>query len=82
MAPSNGMDSALLFSPDSMVRVYLFVERDYMLDIVSMISARVSCSRFKGDPLKVSHVIGSLPRRPKRMPGRRKKAAGNILPKT
>jgi AAA domain/PD-(D/E)XK nuclease superfamily len=60
-SPSNGVDSALLFSPDSMIRVYLFVERDYMLDIISMISARVSCSRFKGDPLKVSHVIGSLP---------------------
>ena len=60
-SPSNGVDSALLFSPDSMIRVYLFVERDYMLDIISMISARVSCSRFKGDPLKVSHVIASLP---------------------
>jgi hypothetical protein len=60
-APSNGMDSALLFSPDSMVRVYLFVERDYMLDVISMISARVDCTRFRGDPLGVSHVIASLP---------------------
>ena len=60
MAPSNGVDSALLFSPESMIRVYLFVERDYMLDIISMISARVDCSRFKGDPLGVSHVIGKV----------------------
>lgn len=59
--PSNGVDSALLFSPDSMVRVYLFVERDYMLDVVSIISARVDCSRLKGEPLNVSHVIKSLP---------------------
>ena len=59
--PSNGVDSALLFSPDSMIRVYLFVERDYMLDVISMISARVDCTRFKGEPLGVSHVIASLP---------------------
>ena len=48
---SNGVDSALLFSPDSMIRVYLFVERDYMLDVISMISARVDCTRFKGEPV-------------------------------
>ena len=60
-ASSNGVDSALLFSPDSMIRVYLFVERDYMLDVISMISARVDCSRYKGQPMGVSHVIASLP---------------------
>jgi hypothetical protein len=60
-SPSNGMDSALLFSPDGMIRVYLFVERDYMLDVISMISARVNCTRYRGEPLSVSHVIGSLP---------------------
>ena len=60
-SPSNGMDSALLFSPDGMIRVYLFVERDYMLDIISMISARVNCTRNRGEPLSVSRVIGSLP---------------------
>ena len=60
-SPSNGMDSALLFSPDGMIRVYLFVERDYMLDVISMISARVDCTRYKGEPLGVSHVIASLP---------------------
>jgi hypothetical protein len=60
-SPLNGMDSALLFSPDGMIRVYLFVERDYMLDIVSMISARVDCTRNKGDPIGVSRIIGGLP---------------------
>jgi hypothetical protein len=60
-SPSNGMDSGLLFSPDGMIRVYFFVERDYMLDVISMISARVDCTRYKGTPLGVSHVIASLP---------------------
>ena len=60
-SPSNGMDSALLFSPDSMIRIYLFVERDYMLDVISMISANVSCTRYRGEPLGISNVIGSLP---------------------
>ena len=60
-SPLNGMDSALLFSPDGMVRVYIFVERDYMLDVISMISARVDCTRYKGEPLGVSKVIASLP---------------------
>ena len=60
-SPSAGMDSALTFNPDGMIRIYLFVERDYMLDVISMISARVNCTRYKGEPLSVSHVIGSLP---------------------
>jgi hypothetical protein len=60
-SPSNGMDSALSFNPDGMIRIYLFVERDYMLDVISMISARVNCTRYKGESLSVSHVIDSLP---------------------
>ena len=60
-SPTNGMDSALLFSPDGMIRVYLFVERDYMLDVVSMINARVNCTKYRGEPLTVSQVIDSLP---------------------
>ncbi|MBE3116157.1 PD-(D/E)XK nuclease family protein, partial [Candidatus Bathyarchaeota archaeon] len=60
-SPSAGGDLALLFSPDGMIRVYLFVERDYMLDVISMISARVNCTRYKGEPLSVSRVIASLP---------------------
>ena len=60
-SPSAGTDSALLYNPDGMIRVYLFVEWDYMLDVVSMISAKVSCTRYRGEPLCVSQVIGSLP---------------------
>jgi hypothetical protein len=60
-APALGTDAALMANPDGMIRVYLFVEWDYMLDLVSLISARVSCTRYRGEPLSVSHVIGSLP---------------------
>lgn len=60
-SPVAGADSALLYRPDGLIRVYLFVEWDYMLDVISMISARVSCTRYKGEPLSVSNVIESLP---------------------
>jgi hypothetical protein len=60
-SPSAGADSALMYNPDGMIRVYLFVERDYMLDVISMISARVNCTRYRGEPLSVSNVIASLP---------------------
>jgi len=58
---SFGADSALLSNPDGMIRVYLFVEWDYMLDVISMISARVSCTRYRGESLGVSRIIGCLP---------------------
>ena len=32
-----------------------------MLDVISMISARVNCTRYRGEPLSVSRVIGCLP---------------------
>jgi hypothetical protein len=60
-SPFAGENSALLFSPEGMIRVYLFVEWDYMLDVISMISARVNCTRFRGDPISVSQVIRCLP---------------------
>jgi len=60
-SPSAGIDSALLYNPDGMIRVYLFVEWDYMLDVVSMLSAKVSCTRYRGEPQTVSQVIASLP---------------------
>ena len=60
-SPSAGIDSALLYNPDGMIRIYLFVEWDYMLDVVSMLSAKVSCTRYRGEPLYVSQVIGKLP---------------------
>jgi hypothetical protein len=59
-SPSAG-DATLTSIPDGMIRVYLFVEWDYMLQVISMISARVSCTRYRGEPLSVSQVIGSLP---------------------
>ncbi len=60
-SPAAGADSALLYNPDGMIRVYLFVEWDYMLDVISIISAKVSCTRYRGEPVCVSRVIGSLP---------------------
>ena len=60
-SPVAGADTALMSSPDCMIRVYLFVEWDYMLDVISLLSARVSCTRYKADPLSVSEVIASLP---------------------
>ncbi|MGD6806285.1 MAG: DEAD/DEAH box helicase [Candidatus Bathyarchaeia archaeon] len=60
-SPSAGIDSALLYNPDGMIRVYLFVEWDYMLDVISLISAKVSCTRYRGEPVCVSHVIAKLP---------------------
>ncbi len=60
-SPIAGADTALMYSPDGMIRVYLFIEWDYMLDVISMISARVSCTRLRGEPPSVSRVIASLP---------------------
>ena len=60
-SPAAGIDTALMSFPNGMIRVYLFVEWDYMLDVISMMSARVSCSRNRGESLSVSRVIGSLP---------------------
>jgi hypothetical protein len=56
-----GADTALLFKPDGMIRVYLYIQWDYMLDIISMISARVSCTRYPGEPLSISKIIHRLP---------------------
>jgi hypothetical protein len=58
---SAGADKALIYNPDGMIRVYLFVEWDYMLDVISLISAKVNSTRYKGESLTVSQVIESLP---------------------
>jgi hypothetical protein len=60
-SPAAGIDSAIVYKPNGMIRVYLFVEWDYMLDVVSMLSAKVSCTLYRGDPQTVSKVITSLP---------------------
>ncbi len=59
--PSTGADTSLMFSPDGMIRVYLFVEWDYMLDIVTLISARINCTRLRGEPPSISQVVRTLP---------------------
>jgi len=46
---------------DCIIRIYLFIEWDYMLDIISMISARVNCTRYHGEPPSISHTIHALP---------------------
>ncbi len=56
-----GAETMLLSSPDGMIRVYLFVEWDYMLDVISLISARVDCTKLKGEAPSLSQVIGNLP---------------------
>jgi hypothetical protein len=60
-SPSAGADAALLYNPDGLIRIYLFVEWDYMLDCVSMLSGKVSCTRYRGEPLLISRVINRLP---------------------
>jgi hypothetical protein len=60
-SPIEGAETVLMSNPNSMIRVYLFIEWDYMLDVISLISARVSCTRFKGEPPSISKVIGTLP---------------------
>jgi hypothetical protein len=48
-------------NPDSIIRVYLFIEWDYMLDIISMISARVNCTPYRGEPPSISKIIHTIP---------------------
>ncbi len=60
-SPTAGADTELVSIPNGMIRVYLFVEWDYMLNVISMISARVNCTRYKGEPPSISCVIANLP---------------------
>jgi len=60
-SPQNGVDTALSFRPDGMIRVYLHVEWDFLQNIISMISGRVSCTRFRGQPISLSKIVASLP---------------------
>ena len=59
--PIEGADTTLLSRPNGMIRIYLFIEWDYMLDVVSLISARISCTLYKAESISVSKVIASLP---------------------
>ncbi|MDR2720420.1 MAG: AAA family ATPase [Nitrososphaerota archaeon] len=64
-SPTMGTSTSLSTSSDSMIRVYLFIEWDYMLDIIPLISARVNCTRYRGEPPSISQVVCSLPDNPK-----------------
>jgi DEAD/DEAH box helicase. len=60
-SPIAGTNTWLMSKPDAMIRVYLFVEWDYMLELITLISARISCTLYKGQPPSVSKVIRNLP---------------------
>ncbi len=61
----NGVDAALSFRPDGMIRIYLHIQWDYLLNIISMISARVSCTRFRGQSISLSRIVDELPKEQK-----------------
>ncbi len=56
----SGTNSSLSCKPDGMIRVYLHVQWDYMLDIVCMASARVNCTCYRGEPISVSRIVSHL----------------------
>jgi hypothetical protein len=56
----DGAETALLFRPDGMIRVYFHIQWDYMLDVLSMVSARVSCTRYRGESVSISKIIPAL----------------------
>ena len=60
-SPQNGADTSLSFRPDGMIRVYFHVEWDFLQNIISMISARVSCTRYRGQPISLSKIVTALP---------------------
>ena len=65
IAPQEGVDTALSFRPDGMIRVYFHIQWDYLLNIISMISARVSCTRYQGQPKTISKIVNCLPKEQK-----------------
>ena len=61
-SPREGTDTGLLFRPDGMIRVYFHIQWDYLLNIISMISARVACTRYRGESKSLSRIVSSLPK--------------------
>lgn len=49
------------YESGEMVRVYLHIEWDYMRDRLVMMSARVDCTNFEGEPASFSEVTERLP---------------------
>ena len=64
-SPKDNEDTSLFFRPDGMIRVYFHVQWDYLLNIISMISARVSCTRYRGPPITLSKIVSALPKEQK-----------------
>jgi hypothetical protein len=64
-SPREEMETALSFRPDGMLRVYFHIQWDYLLNIISMISARVSCTRSHGEPVTISRIVNVLPKEQK-----------------
>lgn len=64
-SPMEGADTNLLFKPDGMIRVYFYVQWDYLVNIISMISARVSCTRYKGQSISISKIVNLIPKEQK-----------------
>ena len=64
-SPQEGADTSILFRPDGMIRVYFHIQWDYLLNIISLISARVSCTRYRGQPISLSRIVSILPKEQK-----------------
>jgi len=64
-SPLEGEDTGLLFRPNGMIRVYFHVQWDYLMNIISMITARVSCTRYHGESISISKIIAALPKEQK-----------------
>ena len=64
-SPLEGSDTALLFKPDGMIRVYFHIQWDYLVNIISMITARVSCTRYRGEAISISKIVNAIPKEQK-----------------
>jgi len=64
-SPVEGADTTLLFKPDGMLRIYFHIQWDYLVNIISMITARVSCTRYKGQPISISKIVNAIPKEQK-----------------
>jgi len=63
--PQDGTNLALSFRPEGMIRVYFHIQWDYLLNIISIISGRLSCTRCHGKPITVSKIVQTLPKEQK-----------------
>ena len=59
--PFIGAETTLASNADNLIRIYLFIEWDYMLDIISLASARVNCTQYRGEPPSISYLVHTLP---------------------